>query len=84
MNVVNAVRVCDTRTSIEYCPVISVGGSYPGWLSATARLLYPDLIDIGYAASASELHKRTTELVDHQAEHDQRRVYQHRYQMDQS
>jgi hypothetical protein len=26
---------------------------YPGWLSAMARLLYPDVIDIAYAASAA-------------------------------
>lgn len=40
------------RTSPQYCPVITVGGSYPGWLSAMARLLFPDVIDMAYAASA--------------------------------
>ena len=40
------------KTSKDYCPVISVGGSYPGFLSAVMRLHYPDVIDIGYASSA--------------------------------
>ncbi|CAB9501148.1 Lysosomal Pro-X carboxypeptidase [Seminavis robusta] len=40
------------KHSKHYCPVISVGGSYPGFLSAVMRLHYPDTIDIGYASSA--------------------------------
>lgn len=40
------------RTSPSYCPVITVGGSYPGWLSAMARLLFPEVVDMAYAASA--------------------------------
>jgi len=41
------------RTDYQnYCPVITVGGSYPGYLSAMARLLYPDRVDMSYAASA--------------------------------
>ncbi|KAL7432841.1 hypothetical protein ACHAXH_006104 [Discostella pseudostelligera] len=40
------------RPSNEYCPVISVGGSYPGFLSAMFRLVYPNFVDISYAASA--------------------------------
>jgi pimeloyl-ACP methyl ester carboxylesterase len=36
----------------EDCPVITVGGSYPGWLSAMMRLRYPAIVDIAYAASA--------------------------------
>ncbi|KAL3758756.1 hypothetical protein ACHAWU_001772 [Discostella pseudostelligera] len=40
------------RPSTEYCPVISVGGSYPGFLSAMFRLVYPNFVDISYAASA--------------------------------
>ena len=40
------------KTSKRYCPSMSVGGSYPGFLSAMMRLHYPDVIDIGYAASA--------------------------------
>ncbi|KAL7575076.1 hypothetical protein ACA910_000447 [Epithemia clementina (nom. ined.)] len=40
------------RTSAQYCPVIAIGGSYPGFLAAMARLRFPDVIDMGYAASA--------------------------------
>ena len=40
------------RSSKNYCPVISVGGSYPGFLSAMFRLVYPDFVDISYASSA--------------------------------
>ncbi|EED90887.1 hypothetical protein THAPSDRAFT_29166 [Thalassiosira pseudonana CCMP1335] len=40
------------RHSKKYCPVISVGGSYPGFLSAMFRLVYPDFVDISYASSA--------------------------------
>ena len=40
------------RTSADYCPVITVGGSYPGFLSAMFRLAYPEFVDIAYASSA--------------------------------
>jgi hypothetical protein len=40
------------KTSRRYCPVIAVGGSYPGFLAAVMRLHYSDVIDIGYASSA--------------------------------
>jgi hypothetical protein len=40
------------RFSAQYCPIITVGGSYPGFLSAMARILFPFLVDIAYAASA--------------------------------
>lgn len=40
------------KESKGYCPVISVGGSYPGFLSALMRLHYPDIVDIAYASSA--------------------------------
>jgi len=40
------------RFSKHYCPVITVGGSYPGWLSAMARLRFPQVVDMAYAASA--------------------------------
>lgn len=40
------------RTSKKYCPVISVGGSYPGFLSAMFRLAYSNFVDISYASSA--------------------------------
>eukprot|EP00934_Nitzschia_sp_Nitz4_P009020 Nitzschia sp. Nitz4//scaffold95_size97785//17380//22751//NITZ4_004656-RA/size97785-augustus-gene-0.104-mRNA-1//-1//CDS//3329560439//9010//frame0 len=44
---------CSTDiSSSNYCPVITVGGSYPGWLSAMARIVYPDRVDIAYSASA--------------------------------
>ena len=40
------------RTSKKYCAVVSVGGSYPGFLSAMFRLSYPNFVDISYASSA--------------------------------
>ena len=40
------------RNSTSYCPVITVGGSYPGFLSAMMRLRHPDVVDMAYAASA--------------------------------
>lgn len=40
------------RFSADYCPIITVGGSYPGFLSAMARILFPSLVDMAYAASA--------------------------------
>lgn len=44
---------CSTdRVSSTYCPVITFGGSYPGFLSAMLRFRYPDYVDIGYASSA--------------------------------
>jgi len=53
---------CSTdRSSKKYCPVITVGGSYPGFLSAMMRLVHPDVIDIGYASSAP-LHLYAQEL----------------------
>ena len=43
------------KTSPQYCPVITVGGSYPGWLAAMARLVFPNYVDMAYAASAPML-----------------------------
>ncbi|CAJ1930855.1 unnamed protein product [Cylindrotheca closterium] len=43
------------RTSDLYCPVITVGGSYPGFLSALARVMFPNKVDIAYSASAPML-----------------------------
>ena len=40
------------KHSKHYCPVITVGGSYPGFLSALLRMVHPDQIDIAYASSA--------------------------------
>jgi lysosomal Pro-X carboxypeptidase len=40
------------RTSKQYCPIITVGGSYPGFLSAMFRVLYPSFADMAYASSA--------------------------------
>lgn len=41
-----------SRGDRDYCPVISVGGSYPGFLSAMFRVAYPDFYDASYASSA--------------------------------
>jgi len=41
-----------TRNPKEYCPVITVGGSYPGFLSAMMRVRHPDVVDMAYSASA--------------------------------
>lgn len=44
---------CSTdRHSDDYCPVIAVGGSYPGFLAAMARIAHPNVFDMAYAASA--------------------------------
>ena len=40
------------RSSPDYCPAIAVGGSYPGFLAAMARIIHPDVFDMAYAASA--------------------------------
>ena len=40
------------KSSKKYCPIITVGGSYPGFLAAMMRLLYPEHIDMAYASSA--------------------------------
>jgi hypothetical protein len=43
------------RGSPHYCPIVTVGASYPGFLSAIMRLNYGHVIDIAYAASAPML-----------------------------
>ncbi|CAK0867731.1 unnamed protein product [Prorocentrum cordatum] len=43
---------CTRRGSPGYCPVLTIGGSYPGFLSAMMRLRYPAVVDMAYAASA--------------------------------
>ncbi|GAX29234.1 dipeptidyl-peptidase II [Fistulifera solaris] len=40
------------RSSPFYCPAISVGASYPGFLSAMLRYVYADFVDMSFAASA--------------------------------
>ncbi|KAL3928965.1 MAG: hypothetical protein SGBAC_012415 [Bacillariaceae sp.] len=48
------------KTSTDYCPVISFGGSYPGFLSAMLRFRFPNVVDIAYASSAPlELYAQT-------------------------
>lgn len=42
----------EDRFSPLYCPVISVGGSYPGFLAAMMRIVRPDIVDMAYSASA--------------------------------
>ena len=44
---------CSTdRQSPNYCPVITVGASYPGFLAAMMRLVHGDIVDMAYASSA--------------------------------
>ena len=42
----------DDDYDYDYCPVVTVGGSYPGVLSALFRLAHSDFVDMSYAASA--------------------------------
>jgi hypothetical protein len=44
-----------SRLSPEYCPVVTVGASYPAFLSAIMRQSFAHVIDIAYAASAPML-----------------------------
>ena len=46
------VAVCVVCVCVISCPVITIGGSYPGWLSAMMRLRYPAVVDAAYSASA--------------------------------
>lgn len=43
---------CGPRGSPSYCPVMTVGGSYPGFLAVLMRLAHGDVVDIGYGSSA--------------------------------
>mmetsp|Transcript_34496 Transcript_34496/g.73497 ORF Transcript_34496/g.73497 Transcript_34496/m.73497 type:complete len:526 (-) Transcript_34496:600-2177(-) len=47
-----AKRNCTERGTPTYCPVLTIGGSYPGFLSAMMRLRYPAVVDMAYSASA--------------------------------
>ena len=50
------------RTSPKYCPVITVGGSYPGFLAAILRVAHSDYVDISYASSAPlKLYDQSTD-----------------------
>jgi Serine carboxypeptidase S28 len=40
------------RRSAKYCPLITIGGSYPGFLSTIFRLVHPDVVDAAYASAA--------------------------------
>lgn len=40
------------RTDEDYCPIITVGASYPGFLSAIMRFVHPEVVDMSYASSA--------------------------------
>ena len=56
INLIQAIREalgCSfDKSSKDYCPVITFGGSYPGFLSAMMRFRFPEIVDISYAASA--------------------------------
>ena len=54
---------CGPKGTPEYCPVMTVGASYPGFLAALLRIDHPEAIDIGYASSAP-LH-----LYSHNVDH---------------
>ena len=56
------------RDSSNYCPIITVGASYPGNLAALLRLVYPDFVDIAYASSAPL--RTHTQLVDQNVYYD--------------
>ena len=43
---------CGPKGTPEYCPVMTIGGSYPGFLAALLRIDHPEAVDIGYASSA--------------------------------
>mmetsp|Transcript_13966 Transcript_13966/g.33834 ORF Transcript_13966/g.33834 Transcript_13966/m.33834 type:complete len:500 (+) Transcript_13966:63-1562(+) len=45
-------RGCTPRGTAGYCPVVTFGGSYPGFLSAMMRLRYSAVVDAAYSASA--------------------------------
>lgn len=57
MELTNVVRYDEwgcspNRHSSQYCPVITVGASYPGFLSAMFRIVHPEFAEISYASSA--------------------------------
>ena len=49
----NVLYGCSSdRTSTNYCPLITIGASYPGFLSSLFRIVHPDVVDAAYASSA--------------------------------
>lgn len=49
---IQSIRQCGDRGTEEYCPVMVIGGSYPGFLAAMMRMRYPAVVDMAYASSA--------------------------------
>ena len=43
---------CGPRGSVDYCPVVTVGGSYSGFLSVLMRTVYPNVVDMAWGSSA--------------------------------
>jgi pimeloyl-ACP methyl ester carboxylesterase len=66
MRVVDATRSA-RKSVLTRCTeqVITVGGSYPGFLSAMMRLRYPAVVDMAYSASAPTL--LYAQLIEHTA-----------------
>ena len=51
---IEAMRVqrgCTGRGGQPRCPVITAGGSYPGWQAAMMRVRFPAVVDMAYSAS---------------------------------
>ena len=48
-------RGCSGQAGQPLCPVITVGGSYPGWLAAMMRMRYPAVVDFAYSGSSPML-----------------------------
>jgi len=46
---------CSGERGEPRCPVVAIGGSYPGWLAAMMRVRYPAVVDMAYAGSAPML-----------------------------
>ena len=43
---------CGPRGTLEYCPVLALGGGYPGFLAVLMRTVYSQVVDFGWASSA--------------------------------
>eukprot|EP00397_Hematodinium_sp_SG-2012_P021905 GEMP01022661.1.p1 GENE.GEMP01022661.1~~GEMP01022661.1.p1 ORF type:complete len:491 (+),score=110.04 GEMP01022661.1:149-1621(+) len=48
----NLIRHIKNQLKCPKCVVMTIGGSYPGFLSAMMRLRYPHLVQLSYASSA--------------------------------